>query len=293
MMAAHGAWRMAHARALGALHGARVAETSTASDHIIGAYANVGPSLDAPALTKEAFDVNELQAPDALTDEELDRLSEFLDAASPFAMNIEMLDGYFAALICGPQMVMPSEYLPEIWGEEFAIESQEQANEIMSLLVRHWNTIVTVLTTSLDEPEVYLPVLLQDEDGVATGNDWAHGFMHGVAMRPGSWDILLNDEDHAGAMVPIMLLHHEDDPDPDPEMQLEPIAPEQRDEVLELMIGGLTSIYRYFEPYRRADAVAHTPMRRDGPKVGRNDPCPCGSGRKYKHCCGRNAPAGH
>ena len=29
-------------------------------------------------------------------------------------------------------------------------------------------------------------------------------------------------------------------------------------------------------------------VRRDVPKVGRNDPCPCGSGKKYKHCCGRN-----
>ena len=28
-------------------------------------------------------------------------------------------------------------------------------------------------------------------------------------------------------------------------------------------------------------------FRREGPKVGRNDPCPCGSGKKYKHCCGR------
>ena len=25
-----------------------------------------------------------------------------------------------------------------------------------------------------------------------------------------------------------------------------------------------------------------------GPKIGRNDPCPCGSGKKYKYCCGRN-----
>ena len=25
-----------------------------------------------------------------------------------------------------------------------------------------------------------------------------------------------------------------------------------------------------------------------GPKIGRNDPCPCGSGKKYKHCCGKN-----
>ncbi|MBQ0079058.1 MAG: preprotein translocase subunit SecA [Eubacterium sp.] len=29
-------------------------------------------------------------------------------------------------------------------------------------------------------------------------------------------------------------------------------------------------------------------VKRDAPKVGRNDPCPCGSGKKYKHCCGRN-----
>ena len=29
-------------------------------------------------------------------------------------------------------------------------------------------------------------------------------------------------------------------------------------------------------------------VRNDGPKVGRNDPCPCGSGKKYKNCCGRN-----
>jgi preprotein translocase subunit SecA len=31
------------------------------------------------------------------------------------------------------------------------------------------------------------------------------------------------------------------------------------------------------------------PVRRDAPKVGRNDPCPCGSGKKYKACCGRTA----
>lgn len=30
-------------------------------------------------------------------------------------------------------------------------------------------------------------------------------------------------------------------------------------------------------------------VRREGKKIGRNDPCPCGSGKKYKQCCGRNA----
>ena len=30
-------------------------------------------------------------------------------------------------------------------------------------------------------------------------------------------------------------------------------------------------------------------ITREGPKTGRNEPCPCGSGRKYKHCCGKSA----
>ena len=33
----------------------------------------------------------------------------------------------------------------------------------------------------------------------------------------------------------------------------------------------------------------YEPVKRDKNKVGRNDPCPCGSGKKYKNCCGKNA----
>jgi preprotein translocase subunit SecA len=36
-----------------------------------------------------------------------------------------------------------------------------------------------------------------------------------------------------------------------------------------------------------AAAVEKAKPIRSGPKVGRNDPCPCGSGKKYKHCCGK------
>jgi SEC-C motif-containing protein len=32
--------------------------------------------------------------------------------------------------------------------------------------------------------------------------------------------------------------------------------------------------------------MVNNPQKRDSPKVGRNDPCPCGSGKKYKKCCG-------
>ncbi|MDL2210190.1 YchJ family protein [Desulfovibrio sp. OttesenSCG-928-O18] len=38
--------------------------------------------------------------------------------------------------------------------------------------------------------------------------------------------------------------------------------------------------------YLDGNVHGHTPYRREAPKVGRNDPCPCGSGKKYKKCCG-------
>lgn len=41
--------------------------------------------------------------------------------------------------------------------------------------------------------------------------------------------------------------------------------------------------------YTGGEELVREPVRREHPKIGRNDPCPCGSGKKYKKCCGRNA----
>lgn len=228
-----------------------------------------------------------------LTDEEFGRLADFLGSIGPAAMNFEALDGYFAALIAGPDMVMPSEYLPQIWGEDFSFASDGQAKDILGLLMRHWNTIAGELRRTLGEPYVYLPVLLQDEAGVARGNDWAQGFMLGMKLRASSWLELLDPEEHGGPLVIIMLLAHEHDPDP--EIRPPPIPAEKREDLLIEMAASLVRIYRYFEPHRCA--LARIPLqaqpRRKGPKIGRNDPCPCGSGRKYKHCCVADAPTVH
>jgi preprotein translocase subunit SecA len=42
-------------------------------------------------------------------------------------------------------------------------------------------------------------------------------------------------------------------------------------------------------PEGEPEAQIQLPVRREAPKVGRNEPCPCGSGRKYKDCCGKKA----
>ena len=36
------------------------------------------------------------------------------------------------------------------------------------------------------------------------------------------------------------------------------------------------------------EGIAKKPVKREDNKVGRNDPCPCGSGKKFKKCCGKN-----
>jgi uncharacterized protein len=88
-------------------------------------------------------------------------------------------------------MVLPSEYLPGIWGEAFCFDSGNQATDILGLLMRHWGTISSELFQTLKEPHVYMPVLLEDDEGLAQGTDWARGFMRGVQARPASWRELM------------------------------------------------------------------------------------------------------
>ena len=180
-----------------------------------------------------------------LTDAELDRLGDFLKSCKGGkAMNVEELDGFFAALIAGPETVMPSEYNREVFGGEMSdaceFSSLEEANEILGLMMRHWNTIAGTLFKG----EVYVPLLLEDEDGMAHGNDWARGFMRGMHMRHDGWAELVNDEEHGGCLIPMMMLYHEHDEDP--KMRPKPISPEKREDVIVHMAAGLVGSVSVF-----------------------------------------------
>jgi len=102
-----------------------------------------------------------------LSDDEFDRLSDLLEKAGPAGKSIEWIDGYFAALLCAPEFVPPSEPLNEILDEGLVFDSQEEAGEVVGLLMRHCNTIGSELQRTGTESPVYLPVLLEDEAGVA------------------------------------------------------------------------------------------------------------------------------
>jgi len=229
--------------------------------------------------------------PQPLTDAEFERLSGVLgrfDNKRP--MNLEQLDGFFAALICGPVNVPPSEYLPVILGDDMVLEDtldgQAVLQDFLSLLMRHWN----IIADTLQSDEVYLPLLLQDENGITPANDWATGFLRGMEFHKQQWAALLGDEEHGGWLVPIFALATEHSPDPAMRPYKEPISAETREKLIVGAAAGVMGIYRHFEAQRLLETKLYgnaTTFRRTLPKIGRNDPCPCGSGKKFKHCCGR------
>jgi uncharacterized protein len=201
---------------------------------------------------------------------------------------LEQLDGFLAALICGPGTVLPSEYLPVIWGARIVLEgtfkAQPLLHNFLSLIMRHWNAIADTLHSG----DVYLPLLLEDETGIFHANDWANGFLRGMEFRKEEWADLLNDEQHGGWLVPIFALAHENSLDEVMRPYKEPVSAEMREKLIVGIAAGVTGIYRHFQTQRfiEKEQLGGTTVRRIAPKVGRNDPCPCGSGKKFKQCCG-------
>lgn len=227
---------------------------------------------------------------DRLWDADLEVLGEILDQLEEDgAMSLEELDGFLAALHCSPTLVPPSEYLSEIVADGFEnaeiFPNEDTVQLFLNLVLHHWNEIGAAFVSG----DLFIPLLLEDEEGKAYGNNWALGFMRGVDLRKDDWRELFEDEDKFARFVPILALVHELDPDPEMRSYEKPISDEQREQLLAAMAESVTEIYRYFAPHRQRDAASlaeRGTRESDARKIGRNDPCYCGSGKKYKKCCG-------
>jgi uncharacterized protein len=114
------------------------------------------------------------------------------------------------------------------------------------------------------------------------------GFLRGMEFNKGKWAALLDDEDNGGLIVPIFALANEQNPDPKLRPYKQPIAAEDRENLIVGAVAGVTGIFRNFEAQRLVENHLFentTTVRRTSPKIGRIDPCPCGSGKKFKLCC--------
>lgn len=218
-----------------------------------------------------------------LTDDEEDWLEGFLSSlqAPDSTMSLEMLDGFFTALVIGPTLVLPSQYLPMVWGDDGdgpEWDSPEQAEYVLGLLVKHWNAIAARREANAE----HRPII--DNFGMAMpGEEWAVGFMSGIDMEEGAWDPLFDDKQADQVVLPIMVLCRAV-----PEEIQEQITDEMRETILDQLPVALQMIAAYWRA-PNPSFPRHEPVR--STKVGRNEPCPCGSGKKFKKCCGSETPS--
>lgn len=232
---------------------------------------------------------------DPLTDDELQELDRFLlDAeGTDESMDTSMLDGYFAAILSGPKTILTSEWMRWVWdtekGEDSPVFSgMEQAQRIMGLLMRHMNDVAATL---LEAPEDYEPLLMENSgagDPVPVIDEWCMGYMKGVSLDLPGW--LPITVAHPEWLSTVVLYGTEEGWE---QLKKKDLSIDEHRRLAAGLGDTTRRVHAHFLGQRRAEAamgrtpaaVRHEPIRNAG-KVGRNDPCPCGSGKKYKQCHG-------
>jgi uncharacterized protein len=204
-------------------------------------------------------------------------LQEFLrsDHAPAAAMSLSELDGFLTGVAIGPDLVMPSEWLPEIWGPEGPVsDNAEEMRAVLAVIMNRYNEILAALR---QDPPEFAPILATSPTGEPLASAWAEGFFHAVRMRRQAWLPLLQHKEGRMLLTPLLIVLPEAEPDraPPQELVAEAVG------FIPRVVAAIDDFWR--ERRERRGARGPRPPRR----TARNARCPCGSGRKYKRCCGR------
>lgn len=236
-----------------------------------------------------------MQQQGPLTDEEIDDLDQFLLNVEGLdaSMDISTLDGFLTAIVCGPRTIMPSEWMRWVWdmerGEEAPeFKDQTQATRILGFLMRHMNDIARTLH---EAPEDYSPLLMENPnegDPVPIFDDWCTGFMKGVQLDAQGW--LPVTVAKPAWMSTLLLYGTEEGWETLQEKELSldehrALADGLGDTVRKIHALWLEKRQRQLAGGAIPEVIRREPARNPN-KVGRNAPCPCGSGKKFKQCHG-------
>jgi uncharacterized protein len=220
----------------------------------------------------------------------LKQLEKELLALGEEAMLIEELDGFIAGLLVCPELVRPGEWLSIVWGHDGdepapAFENRQHVNRVLGLLMEHYNDIARTL---MERPERYSPLFAVDKrNGDILWELWIEGFEKAVNLRPASWQKLLNaDVDTTTAMRGMQTLIDFVCGDPKmPSKDRDTLIAAAPDDIAGWIVTLNNWRLANYRPVGGFDPIPHPPLMPSN-KVGRNEPCPCGSGKKYKKCCG-------
>ncbi len=224
--------------------------------------------------------------------EELENLLE--QRAVPFGgMGLETLDGFLTALVLSHDTVPPSEWTPRVWGKTPPRwETLEETAHVYNLLMSAWNSAAhrVRLGNESDSPLALPYWWLPDDpeaeqaDDVDIGAAWAGGFLDGMEMRSDDWDACIAKDEWIGEIeAHIELLAVGSHPPAEGETEPVIVSYRERLEIFFSLPDMLLDLHCH-----RIDALTPREPVRRAATPERNEACPCGSGRKYKKCCGAN-----
>ena len=217
------------------------------------------------------------------------------------AMSIGEVQGFLFSVAASPDLVQPSEWYPVVFGGELpTFEDGKQAEGIMGALLSLYN----VINDDVREGGGRLPDEVKVRDDMLANmehdsplSEWSRGFIEGHLWLQETWkpfegsladefmDVLWILGFFATGPVAEAMMEELGDP----ERPLEVVVRETCDE-----FARAASIYAmigvHLQDLQRERKRAR-PAERDFVRPGRNDPCSCGSLKKYKKCCGRIALA--
>lgn len=233
--------------------------------------------------------------PHPLTDAELDELGALLDATpQPLdSMDVVTLDGYLCGVLVQPRRIDAAQWLPAV----FDVQGRPLPEPVdaawltrtRALLERHHDALRADLAgdDGFDPvlPESPLPAPDEDPQMPLASQllwPWVSGFAHAQACHP---DLLELPGDELDDLLDRLWRHlpAESAEEVEERAEIDEIWPlASTEHAIDDLVAAVAELAQATEPLRYHVA----PRRRDEPKVGRNDPCPCGSGRKFKLCHG-------
>lgn len=283
------------------------------------------PDAAASTAASAADRVADTEAlPTALGQDELEELDNILDDLRTRSDEIpqwEFCDGFLAALVCSRRPIPVAEYLPMLLGDggmldvadgeplpvlpAFADAAQQQ--RFLELWTLRWNEVERQLDTdvkTLEDDRTYQPEAMDMRGAVASlpeaeraevgaqeipsfGQVWALGFMFAVENWPEDW-AAPRDKEAAGwlddALERIVALTEDDTGKPEVCMYSDDGPPSTSQARVEAFGEAIWAVYDLRQLWKSLGPRVET--IRKAPEPGRNDPCPCGSGKKYKKCHG-------
>lgn len=211
-----------------------------------------------------------------LSDDEYAELDTLLAAPAleGRAMDVSMLEGFLTAVALSPKQLAPGQWLPWVWDKAAGTTAPTpgaDSDRAASLAQRHHAYMVEWLAK---DPDSFEPIYECGPEWSVPA--WCAGFVLGTTLDKPQWAALAVS--HPQYLAPFQHLA---------------AATELDDEAAETAMDGVTpSVIAINAAWARqrhlksqAQSQTGATVLRELPKTGRNDPCHCGSGKKYKKCC--------